>query len=255
VNVATVGTLFANELGIFSNKELRQLCAGILLHDIGKTKISSDILNKKGKLTKEEFAKVKEHPDLGVQILKETGINLEEEFIITLQHHENDDGTGYPKGLRGEEIHVSGKIARIIDVYDALTTKRSYADAMSPFAALAEMKGNMLNCFDTEIFKEFINFLGPYDPRQKRRNNDKVFARKIIKPEFKYNRKTMKNNIHPVTNDKELHKIKEEESRESKAVADILDTNTRQKQKKPKKPKKKIKVKGGDKSCSKFLRQ
>ena len=172
VNVAAVGTLFAKDLGL-EDKDLKGLCSGILLHDVGKTKISTDILNKKGKLTKEEFDEIKKHPELGAEVLDETGTEFKEERIITLQHHENYDGSGYPYGLAKNEIHPSGKIARIIDVYDALTTKRSYADAIRPFAALLEMRNNMLNCFDNELFKEFIQFLGPYDPRKKPRKTDK----------------------------------------------------------------------------------
>ncbi len=160
VNVAAVGTLFVNDLG-FGEDDLKHFCTGILLHDIGKTKISTDIINKKGKLTKEEFDKVKEHPELGVAIIKGTGNGFTDEYIITLQHHENYDGTGYPHGLQKDEIHRCGKIARIIDVYDALTTNRSYAKAIRPFAALVEMKERMSNCFDRELLKEFIRFAGP----------------------------------------------------------------------------------------------
>ncbi len=171
VNVAAVGTLFAKELG-FENEDLKHFCSGILLHDIGKTRISTDILNKKGKLTKEEFEEIKKHPEMGVEILKETGSAFTEEYLITLQHHENYDGTGYPRGLKGDEILRCGKIARIIDVYDALTSDRPYAKTMRPFAALVEMKEKMLNCFDKELFVEFVRFSGPYDPRAKTRNND-----------------------------------------------------------------------------------
>ncbi len=168
VNVAAVGTLFAKSIGL-KDDDLRTLCSGILLHDVGKTRISTAILNKKGKLTKEEFEEIKKHPELGIEVLDETGDEFKEERIITLQHHENDDGSGYPYGLKKDEINLSGKIARIIDVYDALTTNRSYADAIRPFAALVEMKEKMSNCFDEELLIEFIRFLGPYDPRNKPR--------------------------------------------------------------------------------------
>jgi putative nucleotidyltransferase with HDIG domain len=172
VNVAAIGTLFAKELG-FGDDDLKQLCSGVLLHDIGKTKISTDILNKKGKLTEDEFDMIKKHPELGVAILKETGKGFTDEYIITLQHHENYDGTGYPHGLQKEEIHRCGRIARIIDVYDALTTERPYAEAMRPFAALKEMKEKMSNCFDKELFVKFIRFSGPYDPRRNQRKGSK----------------------------------------------------------------------------------
>jgi putative nucleotidyltransferase with HDIG domain len=170
VNVAAVGTLFAKELG-FKDEDLKHFCAGILLHDIGKTRINTDILNKKEKLTKEEFEEIKKHPKMGVEILKETGNGFTDEYFIALQHHENYDGTGYPRGLKGDEILRCGKIARIIDVYDALATDRPYAKAIRPFAALVEMKEKMLNCFDKKLLKEFVRFSGPYDPRSKPRND------------------------------------------------------------------------------------
>jgi HD-GYP domain-containing protein (c-di-GMP phosphodiesterase class II) len=166
VNVAAVGTLFGKYLGL-EDKELRLICSGILLHDVGKTRISTDIINKKGKLTKREFEEIQKHPELGVEILEEAGITVNEERLITLQHHEDEDGGGYPYGLKKDEIHLYGKIVRIIDIYDAITTNRSYAGAKRPFSALKEMQEEMPHCFDTELFLEFIRFLGPYDSRSK----------------------------------------------------------------------------------------
>lgn len=173
VNVAAVGTLFGRDIGL-EDDDLKNLCSGILMHDVGKTRISTDILNKNGKLTKEEFEKIKEHPELGVEVLKEAGCTQKHEYIITLQHHENYDGTGYPYGLKKYEIHLCGKIARIIDVYDALTSKRPYSDAIRPFKALVEMKEKMLNCFDKQLFIDFVHFLGPYDPRKAQRKVDRL---------------------------------------------------------------------------------
>ncbi len=172
VNVAAVGTLFGQNLGL-GVADLKGFCAGILLHDVGKTRISTDILNKKGKLTKEEFDEIKKHPEYGIEVLDETGTEYKEERIVTLQHHENYDGSGYPYGLAKDEIHLCGRISRIIDVYDALTTKRSYKDTLRPFAALREMTDNMFQSFDPELFKKFIQFLGPYDPRKTRRETDR----------------------------------------------------------------------------------
>ena len=173
VHVAAIGTLFAKELG-FGDEDLKHFCTGILLHDVGKTRVSTDILNKKGKLTKEEYEELKKHPELGVAILQEAENGFTDEYTITLEHHENYDGSGYPYGLQKNEIHRCGRIARIIDVYDALTTNRPYAKAIRPFAALVEMKEKMLNCFDKELFIKFIQFSGPFDPRAKPRNYDKL---------------------------------------------------------------------------------
>ena len=173
VNVAAVGTLFGKYLGL-EDKELRLICSGILLHDVGKTRIRTDIINKKGKLTKREFEEIKKHPELGVEVLEEAGITVDEERLITLQHHEDEDGGGYPYGLKKDEIHLYGKIVRIIDIYDAITTNRSYAGAKRPFVALKEMQEKMSHCFETELFLEFIRFLGPYDSRSKENKYGKL---------------------------------------------------------------------------------
>ncbi len=168
VNVAAVGALFTKHIGL-ADEEVRTICSGILLHDIGKTRISSDIINKNGRLTEEEFQVIKKHPELGMEVLDEAGIKYHDERIVALQHHENYDGSGYPYGLKKNEIHYYGRIIRILDVYDAITTKRSYSDAKRPFVAIKEMQEKMLNCFDTELFFEFIRFLGNYDPRENKR--------------------------------------------------------------------------------------
>ncbi|MFQ5962975.1 MAG: HD-GYP domain-containing protein [Candidatus Scalinduaceae bacterium] len=162
VNVAAIGTLFAKNLGL-GEDDLKRFCTGTLLHDLGKTKINPDILNKKDKLTEGEFKEIKEHPELGVAILKETGNGFRDEYTIILQHHENLDGSGYPYGLKKGEIHSSGKIARIIDVYDALTTKRPYCDAQTPYNALITIKDEMFSMVDPIMFKRFVRFLGGYN--------------------------------------------------------------------------------------------
>ncbi len=88
--------------------------------------------------------------------------NIEEKSLkVVIQHHENYDGTGYPYGIGGNEIDLYGRLSRIIDVYDAITTKRCYAGAMNAYTALKEMGESMVNCFDMELFKEFVGFLGP----------------------------------------------------------------------------------------------
>jgi len=161
VNVATMGTLFAHGLGV-QKDDLKQLCSGMLFFDLGKTQINQSLLEKKGRLTEEEFEKIKKHPELGDNILRKTGNGLKEESIITLQHHENYDGSGYPYGLKREEIHSCAKIVRIIDIYDALTTKRPYANPLPPFDALKTIKSEMSNVVDPIIFKRFIRFLGGY---------------------------------------------------------------------------------------------
>ncbi len=160
INLSVYGLLFGKHLNL-DPEDLNSFGTGMLLHDVGKVDIPLEILNKPGKLTKEEFDMIKRHPEFGYKLLKDKqGINVKS-LTPVIQHHENFDGTGYPYGIGVEEIDFFGRLARIVDVYDAITTKRCYADKMNPFAALNEMREGMINCFDTELLQEFIYFLGP----------------------------------------------------------------------------------------------
>ncbi len=159
VNVSIYGLFFAKYLK-FDSKELHVLATGLLLHDIGKTQIEHEILNKRGKLTKDEFERIKMHVELGVENIIQSGCFESIAVIPVLQHHEKCDGSGYPKGIRGEMLHKYGKLAGIVDVYDALTTRRSYAFAQSPFPALRVMSDEMKGSFDVDLLKHFVLFLG-----------------------------------------------------------------------------------------------
>lgn len=172
VNLAVLGLLFGKYLSL-ATYDLNCLGVGMLLHDIGKIEIPLEILNKPGKLTEDEFEEVKKHPKIGLRLLHDR--KIEENCLrIIIQHHENYDGSGYPNRIGAKDIHLFGKISRLIDVYDAMTTNRPYAKAIRPFAALMEMRENMPNCFEKELLKEFIRFLGPIDPRRKRRKRNKL---------------------------------------------------------------------------------
>ncbi|MCR4289904.1 MAG: HD domain-containing protein [Candidatus Scalindua sp.] len=159
VNVATIGSLFAKNIGL-GEKDMKTFCTGMLLHDLGKTKIHSDILNKKGTLTDDEFKEMRKHPEMGVAVLRESGDSFNEEYSIILQHHENCDGSGYPFGLKKEEIHYSSRIVRIIDIYDALTTQRSYSAPQKPYNSLKVIRDEMYHAVDHTMLKSFIKFLG-----------------------------------------------------------------------------------------------
>ena len=129
---------------------------GYLLHDIGKKDISTEILNKKGKLDDGEWDIIKAHPQTGYHLLKEVVGDISEEVgEIVLQHHEKLDGTGYPNNLKMEEIGRFGRICAIGDVFDALTTRRSYKEALSKMTALTIMrdeKGHL----DEKLLERFI---------------------------------------------------------------------------------------------------
>ena len=169
--MSVIGLLFGKHLSL-SQHELDCLGTGMLLHDIGKVVVPPEIIKKTGRLTNEEFRKIKKHPKAGLKLLEHRsnvdGLSLK----IVIQHHENHDGTGYPYGIGGSDIHLFGSISRIIDVFDAMTSNRPYAVAKRPFAALAKMKKEMSGCFNEELLKEFIYFLGAKDPRHKLRADD-----------------------------------------------------------------------------------
>jgi cyclic di-GMP phosphodiesterase len=138
------------------NHNMHELGAGFFLHDIGKVRIDASIINKPGKLTDAEMATMKSHPYQGYLILKETNQLTEECMFIVMQHHEREDGTGYPRMLRGDEIHTYGRICCIADVYDALTAERSYKQRLNTFDALNLMKEKLLNHFHPELFEKFV---------------------------------------------------------------------------------------------------
>jgi hypothetical protein len=141
------------------------------MHDIGKVGVPDNILLKPGRLTKEEFEIMKSHTGIGYNILKDSESPvLKEGAVIALSHHENFDGSGYPKGLTGEEIPLTGKISKIADVFDALINKRIYKPAYTLEETIKIMKDEMKpgKAFDPDCFKAFLNGLDEIlDIRQK----------------------------------------------------------------------------------------
>ena len=130
-----------------------------LLHDIGKIAINNTILNKPGKLSDDEWTEIKRHSEIGYRILS-TVNEMSEMAEYVLAHHERWDGTGYPKGLKGEEIPLESRIIAIADAYDAMTSERSYRSKMSAEAVLKELQENAGIQFDPELASIFIdNFL------------------------------------------------------------------------------------------------
>lgn len=130
-----------------------ELAVAGILHDIGKLKLRNYITAEEKPLIVEEIKYVRKHPKLGYESLKERGYS---DFILEsiYYHHENYDGSGYPKNLSGEEIPLGARILRICDVYAALTSKRSYRDAFSPEVAM-EMLIDEVKNFDMKIFLAF----------------------------------------------------------------------------------------------------
>ncbi|ADQ13802.1 PAS domain S-box protein [Halanaerobium hydrogeniformans] len=151
----------ARELGRrlgLDNSELDKLSLLAKLHDIGKTTISEEILTKPGKLNQKEWEIMKTHPKMGFKIASASS-----EFAVVaeeiLSHHERWDGSGYPRGLKGEEIPYLARIISIIDAYDVMTNERPYTKAINEIDALAEVKRCAGSQFDPQIAEEFIAML------------------------------------------------------------------------------------------------
>jgi HD-GYP domain-containing protein (c-di-GMP phosphodiesterase class II) len=127
---------------------------GALLHDVGKIVVPSSILNKPGRLTKEEWRIMKRHPQAGVDLLREIEFPWDIRPMVR-HHHEFWNGGGYPDGLAGEEIPRSARILCLADVFDALTTSRSYRGGMSVERALSIMRADVGKLFDPALFSVF----------------------------------------------------------------------------------------------------
>jgi HD-GYP domain-containing protein (c-di-GMP phosphodiesterase class II) len=127
---------------------------GALLHDVGKVGIPPEILNKPGPLTAEEWSVIHEHPQRGVELLSDVDFPWDIRPMV-LHHHEHWDGGGYPHGLAGEAIPVAARVLCVADVFDALTTTRSYRGAFSHRAALEIMQGDAGHIFDPRLFEHF----------------------------------------------------------------------------------------------------
>ncbi len=157
VNVGIYSIMLAKELFLHSDDhDLEELGAGFFLHDLGKVNVDPAIINKPGRLTDEEMNQMRTHPYQGYKILKAANELSEECEYIVLQHHERYDGKGYPKRLKGDEIHIYGRICCLADVFDALTAERSYKESMSKFDALKLMRDEMQNFFSKDLLEPFI---------------------------------------------------------------------------------------------------
>lgn len=160
--VSRLACLVAEEVGL-NGQQLKALERGALLHDIGKIGISDTILHKPGKLTEDEWKTMRIHPDIGARIVE--GIPfLQETLPVIRYHHERWDGSGYPVGLKGRDIPIQARIFAVVDVFDALTSKRSYRKTSSPDDAVNYLREQSEILFDPEIvetlarlpYKDFI---------------------------------------------------------------------------------------------------
>ena len=161
VNVCILALSFGRCLGL-NKQQLNQVGLGGLLHDLGKMKIPDKILNKPGKLAPEEFEIMKQHPELGFQLLKNEKALSMEVLDAVLHHHERKRSHGYPDQLAEEKIPLLTQIISIVDVYDAVTSNRCYHDGISPYEALNSIYKWADKDFNKELVESLIKCLGIY---------------------------------------------------------------------------------------------
>ncbi|MCX6826085.1 MAG: HD domain-containing protein [candidate division Zixibacteria bacterium] len=160
VNVCTFAIALIQQMGCKDEQYIYNLGIGALLHDIGKSKISERILNKRTSLSSMEFELMKKHPKWGIELLTGTDLIEASSYYPVLQHHERGLKRGYPNGLTLDEMHEYSRIVAIVDTFDAMTTKRVYQGAIETFPALKVMfslKGE----YDCELLKSFAELMGP----------------------------------------------------------------------------------------------
>ena len=161
VNVAVLSTIIGMGMGL-NQSELNDVCIGAIFHDMGKLMIDGDIINKQGRLTKDEFRLIKMHPQLSLELLTNRwNVSIEAKEAI-LCHHENDDGSGYPRGLQKEEIPLYARIIHVADVYDALTSKRPYKDPYTPSESIEYLMGGCNILFDEKVVRAFLKWVPVY---------------------------------------------------------------------------------------------
>ena len=157
----------ANALGVKNPRDLDALRAAALLHDTGKLAVPEYILNKPGPLTASEFERMKVHADVGADILKSIDFPYPVEPIVR-HHHEQWDGSGYPSGLRGQEIPLGARILSVVDCYDALTSDRPYRPRMTRQQAEQELKDRRGKAYDPWIVDQFVRILDQLEAAEAR---------------------------------------------------------------------------------------
>lgn len=154
ISVALIAHTIATQQGM-SEEDLRSLIYACTFHDIGKVQIPPEILYKPSRLTDEEFATVKEHAQIGCEILHKAHFPVEIQ-LAALQHHERCDGSGYPSGLTADQIPLFAKIIAIADVYDAMTARRSYRKEICSFDVIADFENSGYQKYDVTLLLPFL---------------------------------------------------------------------------------------------------
>jgi len=161
INTTVIALVIGMKKGL-DQDSLLELGMGVLMHDIGKTRISKELLNKKEALNQEDFEEIKKHTIYGYEVIRKNHDFSLHSAHVSLQHHEKWQGGGYPRGLKGKDIHEFGRIAAVADVYEALTSKRPYRNAMEPYLAYEYIVAQAGWQFDPEIVDTFVKSIAVY---------------------------------------------------------------------------------------------
>lgn len=161
LNVTIFSIALGERIGL-SDQQLEQVGLGAILHDIGKMAIPKEILNKKERLTDEEFQLIKQHSTIGFEILRKSYTIPLLAAHCAFQHHERLDGSGYPRGLKGSDIHLYAQIVGIADVFDAVTGHRVYRKAKLPHEGLELLYSGVGTLFDRELVQAFGRTIAIY---------------------------------------------------------------------------------------------
>jgi HD-GYP domain-containing protein (c-di-GMP phosphodiesterase class II) len=160
VGVGLNAIALGKRLKLPSEQDLVDLGISGLLHDIGKTKVDPKIINKPGPLDKTEWESMKQHSTWGYELLKDNRDVSQRSKLGVLHHHEEGAGGGYPHGLTDNQISVFAKIITIADIFNALTTDRTYSKAKSPFEAFKLIQSAMMHKVDKSLFAELVMIYG-----------------------------------------------------------------------------------------------
>ncbi len=156
INVSLYAMLLGKWL-LLPESKIINLIQAALLHDVGKTKISNSILNKKGKLEIEEFEEIKKHPIYSFEIINNIdGLSTESKEAV-LMHHERENKSGYPRGVAGSEMSICSKIIAITNFYDSITSERTYRESVSPFESFQIIQSQVISNFDIHIANTFLS--------------------------------------------------------------------------------------------------
>ncbi|HUP57782.1 MAG TPA: HD domain-containing phosphohydrolase, partial [Bdellovibrionota bacterium] len=157
-SVATI--ILGKKIGMTNEKELLELGMAGLLHDIGKVKVKKEIINKNGPLDELEWEEMRQHSNEGYELVKGHPELSDRTKRAILEHHEDKTGTGYPRGLRASETDIFSRIVCICDIFNALTTDRTYSKARTPFDAFQLMREKLGHKIDQELFKHLVLIYG-----------------------------------------------------------------------------------------------